>query len=186
MCAAGIGGGSRGPGGISGAGGLLGASVVAVGAVLLLLLSLLSGIGVMLLLWLHSGLFAVVCVALFPPPQCAFGVSCRGWLLGALFVCSCYYIVGPRSWASFSSWSVPFGVSCRCLRCYTFSHKCVTKRRSSWACIDNLNPDQETIKGTHAQETSANQRRPTTQHAAQGSNPPIGARLFKWRVLAQC
>ena len=36
-------------------------------------------------------------------------------------------------------------------------------------------PEQETIKGTHAQETSAYQRRPTTQHAAQGSNPPIRA-----------
>ena len=77
-------------------GGFPGASVVAVGAVLLLLLSLLSGSGVMLLLWLHLGLFDVVCVALFPPPQCAFGVSCRGWLLGALFVYSCSYIVGPR------------------------------------------------------------------------------------------
>ena len=68
-------------------------------------------------------------------------------------------------------------------------HDCLsggTKRRSSWACIGNPNPEQETSKGTHAQETSANQRRPTTQHAAQGSNPPIGARLFKWRVLAQC
>ena len=26
----------------------------------------------------------------------------------------------------------------------------VTKRRSSWACIGNPNPEQETIKGTHA------------------------------------
>ena len=52
---------------------------------------------------------------------------------------------------------------------------CVTKRRSSWACIGNPNPEQETIKGTYAQETSAYQHRPTTQHAAQGSNPPIGA-----------
>ena len=50
----------------------------------------------------------------------------------------------------------------------------VTKRRSSWACIGNPNPEQETIEGTHAQETSAYQRRPTTQYAAQGSNPPIG------------
>ena len=49
------------------------------------------------------------------------------------------------------------------------------KRRSSWACIGNPNPEQETIKGTHAQETSAYQRRPTTQHTAQGSNPQIGA-----------
>ena len=26
----------------------------------------------------------------------------------------------------------------------------ITKRRSSWACIGNPNPEQETIKGTHA------------------------------------
>ena len=51
----------------------------------------------------------------------------------------------------------------------------VTKRRNSWACRGKPNPEQETIKGTHAQETSAYQRRPTTQYAAQGSNPPIGA-----------
>ena len=51
----------------------------------------------------------------------------------------------------------------------------VTKRRSRRACIGNPKPEQETIKGTHAQETSAYQRRPTTQHAAQGCNPPIRA-----------
>ena len=101
MCAAGIGGGGRAPGSISGVGGLPGASVVAEGAVLLLLLSLVSGSGLMLLLWLHLELFHVVCVALFPPPQCAFGVSCRGWLLGALFVSSYSCVVGPRSWAGF-------------------------------------------------------------------------------------
>ena len=50
-----------------------------------------------------------------------------------------------------------------------------TKRRSSRACIGNPKPEQETINGTHAQETSAYQRRPSTQHAAQGSNPPIRA-----------
>ena len=52
----------------------------------------------------------------------------------------------------------------------------VTKRRSSWACIGNANPEQETIKGTHAQETSAYQRRPTTLHEVKGSSPPIRAR----------
>ena len=50
-----------------------------------------------------------------------------------------------------------------------------SKRRSSWACIGNPNPEQETIEGTHAQETPAYQRRPTTLHAAQGNNPPIRA-----------
>ena len=49
----------------------------------------------------------------------------------------------------------------------------VTKRRNSWACRGNPNPEQEAIKGTHTQETP-DQRRPTTQYAAQGSNPPIG------------
>ena len=68
-----------------------------------------------------------------------------------------------------------------CVGCYKESRKppkaytCITKRRSSWACIGDPNPEQETIKGTHAQETSAYQRRPTTQHTAQGSNPQIGA-----------
>ena len=54
----------------------------------------------MLSLWLHLGLIDVVCVALFPPPQCAFGVSCRGWLLGALFACSCFCI----RWSALMGW----------------------------------------------------------------------------------
>ena len=33
----------------------------------------------------------------------------------------------------------------------------VTKRRNSWACRGNPNPEQETIKGTHTQETPAYQ-----------------------------
>ena len=66
-------------------GGLPGAPVVSVGAVLLLFLSLMSGCGLMLLIRLQSGLLGAVCVALFPPLQCALGVSCRCWLLGALF-----------------------------------------------------------------------------------------------------
>ena len=52
---------------------------------------------------------------------------------------------------------------------------CVTKRRSSWACIGNPKLEQETIEGTHAQETPAYQRRPTTLHEVQGGNPPIRA-----------
>ena len=55
------------------------------------------------------------------------------------------------------------------------SCSCVTKRRNSWAYRGNPNPEQETINGTHTQETPAYQRRLTTQYAAQGSNPPIGA-----------
>ena len=46
-----------------------------------------------------------------------------------------------------------------------------TVRSSIWACIGNPKLEQETIEGTHAQETPAYQRRPTTLHAVQGSNP---------------
>ena len=52
---------------------------------------------------------------------------------------------------------------------------CVTKRRSSWACVSNPKLEQETIEGTQAQETPAYKRRPTTLHEVQGSNPPIRA-----------
>ena len=69
----------------------------------------------------------------------------------------------------------------------------VTKRRSSWACIGNPKPEQETIKGTcpataslcntlngtRAQETPAHQCRPTTLHIVQGSNPPIRVRYMQ-------
>ena len=65
-------------------GGLPGASVVAVSAVLLLLLSLVSGSGLMLLLWLHLGLLDVVCGALFPPPHSVFLV-----VAGCLGPCLC-------------------------------------------------------------------------------------------------
>ena len=54
-------------------------------------------------------------------------------------------------------------------------HVTVTKRRDSWACIGNPKLEQETTEGTHAQETPAYQRRPTTLHEVQGSNPPIRA-----------
>ena len=55
-----------------------------------------------------------------------------------------------------------------------FAHGC-RKRRNSWACRGNPKLEQETIKGAHAQETPAYQRRPTTLHEVQGSNPPIRA-----------
>ena len=48
----------------------------------------------------------------------------------------------------------------------------VTKIRSGWACIGNLKLDQDSIEGTHPRETPAYQRRPTTLHEVQGSNPP--------------
>ena len=113
---------------------------MAVGAVLLLLLSLVSRCGLMLLIRLHSGLFGAVCVALFPPHQCALGVSCRCWLLGALFVCSCSCIVGPRSWAGCPTWSVPSGISSCCVRCYapfptiaSLCH-CILQGAEKWSC----------------------------------------------------
>ena len=49
--------------------------------------------------------------------------------------------------------------------------------------MGNPKPEQETIKGTHAQETSAYQCRPTTQHAAQGSNPPIRALYMQLAMI---
>ena len=55
-----------------------------------------------------------------------------------------------------------------------FSTFVTLQRDAVAACIGNPKPEQETIKGTHTQETPAYQRRPTTQYAAQGSNPPIG------------
>ena len=54
----------------------------------------------------------------------------------------------------------------------------VTKRRSSWACIVNPKLEQETTEGTegtHARQTPAHQRRPSTLHEVKGSKPPIGA-----------
>ena len=55
------------------------------------------------------------------PPPCVLGASCRRGLFGALIACSRSCVVGPRSWAGSPCWSVPFWVSCCCLRCYTCS-----------------------------------------------------------------
>ena len=49
-------------------------------------------------------------------------VAGRLGLASVLLFC----VAGPRSWAGFPSWSVPLGVSCCCLRCYTYSHHCVS------------------------------------------------------------
>ena len=54
----------------------------------------------------------------------------------------------------------------------------VTKRRSSWACIGNPKLEQETIEGTHAQETPDRQRRPTTLHEGQKSTPQSGRNTY--------
>ena len=104
-----------------------GASVVAVGAALLLFLSSVSGCSLMPLFGCSQGCWVpCVLLCLFPPPPCAWGVSCRHRLLGALFVCSRSCVVGPRSWAGSPSWSGHFGVSCCCLHCYTCSPYCVS------------------------------------------------------------
>ena len=81
-CDARIGGGGRGPGSVSGAGGLPGATVVAVGAVLLLLLSLVSGFSLMFFSGCSQGCL-VQCIGLFPLLQYVLGASCRCWPLGA-------------------------------------------------------------------------------------------------------
>ena len=94
--------------------------------------------------------------------------SCRinlvRWCLRCLSTRVCYKMRGGVQDSALYCWSAIFSE--------TVTLVCVTKRRSSWACIGNPNPEQETIKGTHAQETSAYQRRPTTQHAAQASKQP--------------
>ena len=172
LCDAGIGGGGQGPGSGAGARGLPGASVVAVGAVLLLLLSLVSGCSLMPLFGCTQGCL-VPCVSLCLRRSHARWVFLVG--AGCLGPCSCAFLlvllVRARGLA------LRLGV---CLLVFpavvcavtSIPPIFVTKRRSSWACIGNPKPEQETIKGTHAQETSAYQRRPTTQHAAQASNPP--------------
>ena len=69
-------------------------------------------------------------------------------------------------------WGFAVWGSCSVVGLHWWAGVCdVTKRRSSWACIGNTKPEQETIEGTHAQETPAYQHRPTILHALQGSNP---------------
>ena len=94
-------------------------------------------------------------------------------VVSGLLLCLCPFC-SPELLLCYSSVGCNEG---RCLACFVFRDACfiVTKRRSSLACTGNPKPEQETIKGTHAQETSAYQRRPTSQHAAQGSNPPRDA-----------
>ena len=50
------------------------------------------------------------------------------------------------------------------------------KETCSRACIGNPKPEQGTIKGTHAQEMSAYQRRPTTQHVRRKEAAPQSGR----------
>ena len=124
-CDAGIGGGGRGPGSISGARGLPCSSVVAVGAVLLWLLSLVPRCSIALLFGCTQGCW-VLCVllCLFPPPPCALCFSCRHRLFGALFVCSRSVLL-VRARGPALRLGVSFAVFCCCLRRCTCSHYCV-------------------------------------------------------------
>ena len=150
-CDAGIGSGGRGPGRVSGAGGLPSASVLAVGAVLLLLLALVSGCSLVLyLVALRVVGCHVCCFVCFRRPRArwVFLVVARSF-----WPCSCapvlVMLVRARGLA------LHLGV---CLLrfpavvCAVTPVPPVTKRRSSWACMGHPNPEQETIKGTHAQE----------------------------------
>ena len=96
---------------------------------------------------------------------------CRCRLLGTLFMCTHFCIVGPRSWAGSPSWSVPLGVSCCCVRCYTYATMSVTKRRFGKECKSRQELEQETIKRTHSklQPTNAGQQR-YTSHKPQSPN----------------
>ena len=111
--------GGQGPGRISGAG------VCGSGRCALLLLSLESGCSLMFFLQLHSGLFGAVCCFASAAPVrvgCFLLLPAAWGIVRVLPFC----VAGPRSWAGSPSWSVPFGVFCCCLRCYTYSHYCVS------------------------------------------------------------
>ena len=99
--------GGWGPGCLSGTGCLPRASMVAVGAVLLLLLSLVSGCSLMPFVRLRLGLLGTVCCFISAAPVC---VGCFLPLPAVLGVPSVlpFRVVGPRSWAGSPSWSVHF------------------------------------------------------------------------------
>lgn len=100
---------------------LPGASVVVVGVVLWLCLSLVSQCSPVLLVVSRSGLWGAVCC--FP---CFAPVSVWCFLLlpaGLGLACVLpFCVVGLRLWARFPSWSVPFGVSCYRSHCSFLNH----------------------------------------------------------------
>ena len=100
--------------------GLPGTSVVAVGAVLLLLLCLVLGRSLTLFFRLCLGLFGAVCCFVSAAPV---HNGCLLPLLAALGLASvlpfCFVDLCWR--AGSPSWSVPFGASRCCLCCYTYS-----------------------------------------------------------------
>ena len=88
----------------------------------------MSGCSLMLCIRLHLRLLGAVCcfdsaapvrVGCFLPLPGAWG------LVRVLALCA----VGLRSWAGSPSWSVLFGVSCCCLRSYTYSPYCVSLKQ---------------------------------------------------------
>ena len=116
-----------------------GASVVAVGAVLLLLLSLVSECGLMTLTRSHSGLFGCCVCCLVPAAPVRVGcflsvldawglvcvlpfLCCWSVLVGRLYVLECAFWGFPLSFALLHLFPV---------------FVLVTKRRNSWACIGN-------------------------------------------------
>ena len=107
------------------AGGLPGASWVAVGVVLLLLLSLVSGCILTLFVRLRLGLLGTVCCFVSTSPV---RVGCFLPLPAALGLASVlpFRVADPRLWAGSSYWSVLFGVSHCCLCYYTYSHHSVS------------------------------------------------------------
>ena len=143
-------------GSVSGAGGSPGASIVAVGAVLLLLLSLVSGCSLMFLFGCTQGCWVPCVLLCFQRPRWVFLV-----IAGCLGPCSCAPVLvllvrarGPALRLGVCFLEFP-AVVCAvtpiqrdCILRLFATHKeiCVTKRRSSWACIGNPNPEQETSR----------------------------------------
>ena len=85
--------------------------LMAVGTVLLFLLSLVSGCSLMLFVVLRLGLLGAVCCfvsAVSVRIGCFLPLPAALDLAGVILFCN----VGPRSWAGPLSWSAPFGVSC--------------------------------------------------------------------------
>ena len=95
--------------------------LMAVGTVLLFLLSLVSGCSLMLFVVLRLGLLGAVCCFV---SAVSVRIGCFLPLPAALDLASLLPIrfVGPRLWAGSPSWSMPFGVSRCCLCCYTYAH----------------------------------------------------------------
>ena len=79
----------------------------------------------MLLVRLRLGLLGAVCCFASAAPL---RVRCFLPLPAALGLASVlpFGVVGPRLWAGSLYWSVPFGVPRCCLRCYAYSHHCVS------------------------------------------------------------